>query len=101
MAAKFPKVDPFDVVVFGGTGDLAYRKLYPALFHRDMNEQLTDPTRVIGVLDLQSETPGFFTHDHQRLLELTASRVAIAPSASVNRGRAASHPLGSSPASVC
>ena len=49
MAAKFPRVDPFDVVVFGGTGDLAYRKLYPALFHRDMNEQLTDPTRVIGV----------------------------------------------------
>lgn len=34
--------------------------------------------RVIGVLDLQSEAPAFFTHDHQRLLELTASRVAIA-----------------------
>jgi sigma-B regulation protein RsbU (phosphoserine phosphatase) len=34
--------------------------------------------RVIGVLDLQSEIPGFFTHDHQHLLELTASRVAIA-----------------------
>ena len=49
MAAKFPRVDPFDIVVFGGTGDLAYRKLYPALFHRDMNEQLTDPTRIIGV----------------------------------------------------
>jgi sigma-B regulation protein RsbU (phosphoserine phosphatase) len=34
--------------------------------------------RVIGVLDLQSEVPGFFTPDHQRLLELTGSRVAIA-----------------------
>jgi phosphoserine phosphatase RsbU/P len=34
--------------------------------------------RVIGVLDLQSEQPAFFTADHQRLLELTASRVAIA-----------------------
>ena len=34
--------------------------------------------KVIGVLDLQSETEGFFTPDHQRLLELTASRVAIA-----------------------
>ena len=34
--------------------------------------------RVIGVLDLQSEAPAFFTPDHQRLLELTASRVAIA-----------------------
>jgi glucose-6-phosphate 1-dehydrogenase len=49
MAVKFSKVDPFDLVVFGGTGDLAYRKLYPALFHRDKGEQLSDPTRIIGV----------------------------------------------------
>jgi sigma-B regulation protein RsbU (phosphoserine phosphatase) len=34
--------------------------------------------KVIGVLDLQSEQLGFFTDDHQRLLELTASRVAVA-----------------------
>lgn len=34
--------------------------------------------KVIGVIDIQSEYPSFFTHDHQRLLELVASRVAIA-----------------------
>ena len=34
--------------------------------------------KVIGVLDLQSETAGFFTEDHQRLLEVTASRMAVA-----------------------
>ena len=34
--------------------------------------------KVIGVLDIQSEQVGFFTADHQRLLELTASRMAIA-----------------------
>jgi sigma-B regulation protein RsbU (phosphoserine phosphatase) len=34
--------------------------------------------RVIGVIDLQSELPGYFTAEHQRLLELTASRMAIA-----------------------
>jgi sigma-B regulation protein RsbU (phosphoserine phosphatase) len=34
--------------------------------------------KVIGVLDLQSEQVGFFTADHQRLLELTASRMATA-----------------------
>ena len=49
MAAKIVKVDPFDLVVFGGTGDLAYRKLYPALFHREASEQFTEPTRIIGV----------------------------------------------------
>ena len=36
-------------VVFGGTGDLAYRKLYPALFHRERSDQFSEPTRIIGV----------------------------------------------------
>jgi len=39
---------------------------------------LINKNRVIGVIDLQSESRGFFTAEHQRLLELTASRVAIA-----------------------
>jgi sigma-B regulation protein RsbU (phosphoserine phosphatase) len=34
--------------------------------------------KVIGVLDLQSETIAYFTVEHQRLLELVASRMAIA-----------------------
>src|SRR5271155_4347345 len=34
--------------------------------------------KVIGVLDLQSETIGYFTMEHQRLLQLVASRMAIA-----------------------
>ena len=34
--------------------------------------------RVVGVIDIQSEYPGFFNEEHQRLLELTASRMAIA-----------------------
>jgi glucose-6-phosphate 1-dehydrogenase len=49
MVSKIIKVDPFDLVVFGGTGDLAYRKLFPALFHRDKSGQFTDPTRIFGV----------------------------------------------------
>jgi phosphoserine phosphatase RsbU/P len=34
--------------------------------------------KVIGVLDIQSEQVGFFTLEHQRLLELVASRMAVA-----------------------
>lgn len=34
--------------------------------------------KAIGVIDIQSVSPAFFTADHQRLLELVASRVAIA-----------------------
>src|SRR5665213_817820 len=39
---------------------------------------LIHKNRVVGVIDLQSEQVGFFTEEHQRLLELTASRMAIA-----------------------
>ncbi len=59
MAAKFIKVDPFDLVVFGGTGDLAYRKLFPALFHREKSEQFTDPTRIVGVSRRHMEREAF------------------------------------------
>jgi sigma-B regulation protein RsbU (phosphoserine phosphatase) len=34
--------------------------------------------KVIGVLDIESETIGYFTPEHQRLLELVASRMSIA-----------------------
>jgi glucose-6-phosphate 1-dehydrogenase len=49
MAPRIVKVEPFDLVVFGGTGDLAHRKLYPALFHRERSNQFSEPTRIIGV----------------------------------------------------
>ena len=48
MSSQIIPVEPFDYVVFGGTGDLAERKLLPALFHRQLAGQLTEPTRIIG-----------------------------------------------------
>ncbi|HET7411506.1 MAG TPA: glucose-6-phosphate dehydrogenase [Pararhizobium sp.] len=48
MTSQIIPVDPFDYVVFGGTGDLAERKLLPALYHRQVAGQLTEPTRIIG-----------------------------------------------------
>ena len=48
MSSQIIPVEPFDYVVFGGTGDLAERKLLPALYHRQIDGQLSDPTRVIG-----------------------------------------------------
>ncbi|MEM9208294.1 MAG: glucose-6-phosphate dehydrogenase [Pseudomonadota bacterium] len=48
MAQLIP-VDPFDLIIFGGTGDLAMRKLLPALYHRDCDGQLTDDSRIIAV----------------------------------------------------
>lgn len=48
MSSQIIPVEPFDYVVFGGTGDLAERKLLPALYHRQLAGQLTEPTRIIG-----------------------------------------------------
>lgn len=47
--ADVMQVNPFDYVVFGGTGDLALRKLMPALYYRERDHQLTDDSRIIGV----------------------------------------------------
>jgi glucose-6-phosphate 1-dehydrogenase len=41
-------VPPFDLVIFGGTGDLARRKLLPALFHRFRDGQMQAGSRVVG-----------------------------------------------------
>jgi glucose-6-phosphate 1-dehydrogenase len=43
-----PVIEPFDYVVFGGTGDLAFRKLLPALFSRDRDGQIPASARIIG-----------------------------------------------------
>ena len=40
-------VAPFDYTVFGGAGDLAMRKLLPALYFRDLDGQLTAESRII------------------------------------------------------
>jgi glucose-6-phosphate 1-dehydrogenase len=49
MTSRIIAVEPFDLVVFGGAGDLAYRKLLPALYHRCRDGQLPERARVIGV----------------------------------------------------
>lgn len=47
--AEFIPVDPFDIVIFGGTGDLSKRKLIPALFHRYLDGQIDKSCRIVGV----------------------------------------------------
>ncbi|WP_375641921.1 MULTISPECIES: glucose-6-phosphate dehydrogenase [unclassified Bartonella] len=49
MARKIIPVSSFDCIVFGGNGDLALRKLLPALYHCQCAGQFSEPTRIIGV----------------------------------------------------
>jgi glucose-6-phosphate 1-dehydrogenase len=46
--AQLVPVETFDLVIFGGTGDLAMRKLLPALYHRDRDGQITPESRIIA-----------------------------------------------------
>ena len=43
------KFEPFNIIVFGGGGDLAMRKIYPALFHRYLDGQFGDEFNIIAV----------------------------------------------------
>jgi glucose-6-phosphate 1-dehydrogenase len=48
MVSRVIPVEPFDLVVFGGTGDLARRKILPGLFRRFLAGQMPPEARVIG-----------------------------------------------------
>ena len=47
--AQLVPVDSFDLIIFGGAGDLAQRKLMPALFRRDRDAQLPEDSRILAV----------------------------------------------------
>lgn len=47
MAVRVIEVAEFDLVVFGASGDLAHRKLIPALYHRCSDGQVPEGARII------------------------------------------------------
>ncbi len=52
-------LEPFDFVLFGATGDLAMRKLLPALYFRHCEGQVPAESRIICVARSQMETAQF------------------------------------------
>ena len=48
MVSRIIPVEPFDLVIFGGTGDLARRKILPGLFRRFCAGQMPDRAQIIG-----------------------------------------------------
>lgn len=73
MSSQIIPVEPFDYVVFGGTGDLAERKLLPALYHRQMEGQITEPTRIIGA------SRAALTHEEYRKFAADALKEHLRP----------------------
>src|SRR5213075_557088 len=52
----------FDLIIFGGTGDLAMRKLLPALYFRNRDGDLHPDSRIIGVARQDLSREEFVAH---------------------------------------
>ena len=60
------KLEPFDLILFGGTGDLAMRKLMPALYRRVRAGQITAGSRIIAVARSQHTREGFLAEVEEK-----------------------------------
>ena len=73
-------VEPFDLIIFGGTGDLARRKILPALYRRYCAGQITGDARITGAARRQMDSAAY--------REFVADALAeFAPGAAADRER--------------
>ncbi|MFK7937785.1 MAG: glucose-6-phosphate dehydrogenase [Roseovarius sp.] len=59
MVSRTIPVDPFDLVIIGGTGDLARRKILPALFRRYCAGQMGEGSQVVGAARTDMDTDAY------------------------------------------
>ena len=59
MVSRVIPVEPFDLVIFGGTGDLARRKILPGLYRRFCAGQMPRDARVIGAARGEMDAEGY------------------------------------------
>ena len=59
MVSRIIPVQDFDLTIFGGTGDLARRKILPGLYRRFLAGQMPRESRVIGAARAQLDAAGY------------------------------------------
>ncbi len=64
----------FDLVLFGGTGDLAWRKLMPALFQAWRHGKLPSGGRILAVARDARSDDGYRTLIHERFAEVESAK---------------------------
>jgi glucose-6-phosphate 1-dehydrogenase len=69
MTSRVIPVQPFILVVFGATGDLARRKLLPALYHRDIAGQLPDDALILAVSRGALSSADYAEQAHQAIID--------------------------------
>ncbi len=60
-------MDDFDLIVFGGDGDLAFRKIYPALYYRLLEKQINNRSRILAVSRREYESTAFMGRVEENL----------------------------------
>src|SRR6056297_1580576 len=76
MASRVIPVDPFDLVIFGGTGDLARRKILPALYRRFHAGQFGPDTRLTGAARGAMATADYRTFVRDALMDFAPEAAA-------------------------
>ena len=61
-AKKILKIKSFNAVIFGGDGDLAIRKIYPALFHRYVDHQINCDFNIYAITRSEKKHSFFFSN---------------------------------------
>ncbi|MEO0391532.1 MAG: glucose-6-phosphate dehydrogenase [Pseudomonadota bacterium] len=74
MVSRTIPVDPFELVIFGGTGDLARRKILPGLFRRYCAGQMPPSARVIGSARTEMDTDGYRAFAAEAIREFGGGR---------------------------
>ncbi len=59
--------NPFDMVIFGGTGDLAMRKLMPALYYRHCAGDFPDDARIIAAARRELDREAYIRFVEERV----------------------------------
>jgi glucose-6-phosphate 1-dehydrogenase len=75
MVSRVIPVDLFDLVIFGGTGDLARRKILPALFRRFCAEQMPSGARIIGAARSTLDADGYRAMIREAILEFAGPQI--------------------------
>ena len=69
MVSTVIPVPPFDLVIFGATGDLAHRKILPSLYRRLAAHQVPAGSRIIGAARAKMSREEFQNSIRDSLME--------------------------------
>jgi len=75
LAAKRRRPDPTAIVIFGATGDLAGRKLAPALYNLMLDHALAEPALIIGVSRSELSAAEFADRLKPRVAEFSRQKL--------------------------